>query len=78
MDERLKQILDLADNIVTAGNRAFISPELIKAVDVVLNQKYGTESWYKDNRVLTRLASAYIKIRNNYHGEEYRDDIPYL
>lgn len=74
----MEQILEIADSIVTAGNRAFVAPELITAVDTVLNSHYSVENWKKNKDVIRRLAIAYDKIRRRYDPERYTDDIPYM
>ena len=72
------QVLQAADRFVTAGDRAFVAPELLAAVDRVVNSRYGVPDWKADSALVDRLARAYDTIRHRFTPERYSGDVPYM
>ena len=74
----VEKVLHIAESLITAGQRAFVSPELLKAIDGVLNERYGVADWKHDSKTLDLLAKAYYRIRQNFAPDNYEGDVPYL
>lgn len=71
------EILKISNNIISAGNRAFVSPFMINAVDHIINRKFKSNCWYDDSLVLDILAEAYHRIRQRYEPGNYTGDVCY-
>ena len=75
----ISEIIVIANNIISAGNRAFVSPYHLSAVDSVINEHYEVKenNWFDDEKIVKKLAKAYDSIRGNFLPQNYKGDVPY-
>jgi SAM-dependent methyltransferase len=72
--DKYNLIIQAAQNIISPGSRATISPIVSETVNELLAEKYGND-WKNGKDV---FLNAYAELRSKFELTTYKNDIPYF